>query len=218
MDELGAVIGGKIKAKSKILLTDACHSGAITPEDTESLNNRLGDLSKSLFSLTASRARERSFESRRPQGRPRRLHLLRRRRAWKAPPTPPAMAWSPPTNSPSTSTPRCASTPPTARTPPPTRPTTIPKCSWPTFRPKPSPPPPPPPNSAPSSSIPTWMASKSSSTARPSASSKKASPSALPDSLPASTPCRASRWATSPMDRARKWSTPARNPPSASAS
>ena len=63
MDDLGAVIGGKIKARSKILLTDACHSGAITPEDTESLNTRLGDLSKSLFSLTASRARELSFES-----------------------------------------------------------------------------------------------------------------------------------------------------------
>ena len=66
MDELGSVIGGKIKAKSKILLTDACHSGAITPatpEDTENLNNRLGDLSKSLFSLTASRAREQSFEN-----------------------------------------------------------------------------------------------------------------------------------------------------------
>ncbi len=66
MDELGGVIGGRIKARSKILLTDACHSGAITPgtpEDTESLNNRLGDLSKSLFSLTASRARELSFES-----------------------------------------------------------------------------------------------------------------------------------------------------------
>ncbi len=63
MDELGEVIGGKIKAKSKILLTDACHSGAITPEDTENLNRTLGDLQKSLFSLTASRARERSFES-----------------------------------------------------------------------------------------------------------------------------------------------------------
>ena len=62
MDELGSVIGGKIKAKSKILLTDACHSGAITPEDTENLNSRFGDLSKSLFSLTASRAREQSFE------------------------------------------------------------------------------------------------------------------------------------------------------------
>jgi tetratricopeptide (TPR) repeat protein len=63
MDELGQTIGSKIHAKSKILLTDACHSGAISPEDTESLNNRLSDLNKSLFSLTASRARERSFES-----------------------------------------------------------------------------------------------------------------------------------------------------------
>ncbi|MEO8593148.1 MAG: tetratricopeptide repeat protein [Candidatus Solibacter sp.] len=62
MEDLSAVIGGKIKAKSKILLTDACHSGAITPEDTEDLNNRFGDLTKSLFSLTASRARERSYE------------------------------------------------------------------------------------------------------------------------------------------------------------
>jgi tetratricopeptide (TPR) repeat protein len=63
MDELGSVMGGKIQAKSKILLTDACHSGAISPEDTESLNQRLTTLNKSLFSLTASRARERSFES-----------------------------------------------------------------------------------------------------------------------------------------------------------
>ena len=63
MDELGSVMGGKIRARSKILLTDACHSGAITPEDTESLNHTLGDLNKSLFSLTASRARERSFET-----------------------------------------------------------------------------------------------------------------------------------------------------------
>jgi tetratricopeptide (TPR) repeat protein len=63
MDELGSVIGGRIKAKSKILLTDACHSGAISPEDTESINRTLGDLNTSLFSLTASRAREQSFES-----------------------------------------------------------------------------------------------------------------------------------------------------------
>ncbi|HEV3333957.1 MAG TPA: tetratricopeptide repeat protein [Bryobacteraceae bacterium] len=63
MDELGSVIGSKIKAKSKILLTDSCHSGAISPEDTQNLNRTLGDLNKSLFSLTASRDRERSFES-----------------------------------------------------------------------------------------------------------------------------------------------------------
>ena len=62
MDELGSVIGGKIKANSKILLTDACHSGAITPEDTESLNQHARRSQKSLFSLTASRAREHSFE------------------------------------------------------------------------------------------------------------------------------------------------------------
>ncbi len=68
MDELGAVIGSKIHARSKILLTDACHSGAITPgadasQDTESLNKSLGALNNNLFSLTASRASERSFET-----------------------------------------------------------------------------------------------------------------------------------------------------------
>ena len=63
MDELGSVIGGKIHAKSKILLTDSCHSGAISPEDTEALNHTLSGLQPSLFSLTASRDRERSFES-----------------------------------------------------------------------------------------------------------------------------------------------------------
>jgi uncharacterized caspase-like protein len=62
MDELGAAIGGKIQANWKVLLTDACHSGAISPEDTEALQGRLMNLNKSLFSLTASRARERSFE------------------------------------------------------------------------------------------------------------------------------------------------------------
>jgi tetratricopeptide (TPR) repeat protein/uncharacterized caspase-like protein len=63
MDELGAIMGGKIQASSKVLLTDACHSGAISPEDTASLNKTLSSLNTSLFSLTASRDRERSFES-----------------------------------------------------------------------------------------------------------------------------------------------------------
>jgi tetratricopeptide (TPR) repeat protein len=62
MEELGQAMGGKIKAKSKILLTDSCHSGALTPEDTENLNHTLVKLQTSLFSLTASRDRERSFE------------------------------------------------------------------------------------------------------------------------------------------------------------
>lgn len=63
MDTLGAIMGGKVKAKWKVLLTDACHSGAITPEDNQKVNRSLLDLSRSLFSLTASRDRERSFES-----------------------------------------------------------------------------------------------------------------------------------------------------------
>jgi tetratricopeptide (TPR) repeat protein len=63
MRELGDVMGSKIHARWKILLTDSCHSGAISPEDSQSLNHTLAGLSSSLFSLTASRDRERSFES-----------------------------------------------------------------------------------------------------------------------------------------------------------
>jgi tetratricopeptide (TPR) repeat protein/uncharacterized caspase-like protein len=63
MDELGSAIGDKIHATYKILLTDACHSGAITPEETSTLNSSLSNLRNSLFSLTASRDRESSFES-----------------------------------------------------------------------------------------------------------------------------------------------------------
>lgn len=64
MDQLGADMGSKIKGKWKVLLTDSCHSGAITPEaDRAELNKTLLDLKSSLFSLTASRDRESSFES-----------------------------------------------------------------------------------------------------------------------------------------------------------
>ncbi|HUE04278.1 MAG TPA: tetratricopeptide repeat protein [Bryobacteraceae bacterium] len=62
MDELGKTIGGKIRAKDKILLTDSCHSGAIRPEDSQDINHTLIELDKSLFSLTASRDREVSYE------------------------------------------------------------------------------------------------------------------------------------------------------------
>ena len=63
MEALGQEIGGKIKGKWKVLVTDACHSGAITPEtDRAQVNKTLLDLQKSLFSLTASRDREQSFE------------------------------------------------------------------------------------------------------------------------------------------------------------
>jgi tetratricopeptide (TPR) repeat protein len=64
METLGNVAGSRIKAKWKVLLTDSCHSGAITPdEEAQQLNKSLLDLSRSMFSLTASRDRERSFES-----------------------------------------------------------------------------------------------------------------------------------------------------------
>ena len=63
MEQMGQVIGGKVKGKWKVLITDACHSGAITPEtDRAQVNQTLLDLQKSLFSLTASRDREKSFE------------------------------------------------------------------------------------------------------------------------------------------------------------
>jgi len=64
MEELGKLIGGRIHGKWKVLLTDACHSGAITPEDdTAQVNHSLLNLNTSIFSLTASRDREQSFES-----------------------------------------------------------------------------------------------------------------------------------------------------------
>jgi tetratricopeptide (TPR) repeat protein len=64
MDALGGVIGSKVKAKWKVLLTDSCHSGAITPDaDIQTINSSLKELDRSIFSLTASRAREKSFES-----------------------------------------------------------------------------------------------------------------------------------------------------------
>lgn len=67
MDTLGNVAGSRIKAKWKVLVTDSCHSGAIDPNtadaNNQQLNKSLLDLSKSMFSLTASRDRERSFES-----------------------------------------------------------------------------------------------------------------------------------------------------------
>jgi len=64
MAQLGSLFGNRIKARWKVLLTDACHSGAINPErDVQTINKSLIDLDKSLFSLTASRDREVSFES-----------------------------------------------------------------------------------------------------------------------------------------------------------
>jgi len=64
METLGRLVGTTIKGKWKVLITDACHSGAITPEtDPKQLNQLLLDVHQSIFSLTASRDREQSFES-----------------------------------------------------------------------------------------------------------------------------------------------------------
>lgn len=64
MATVNAVMGAKIQAKDKILLTDSCHSGAIAPDaDIQTLNRSLVGLNRSIFSLTASREQERSFES-----------------------------------------------------------------------------------------------------------------------------------------------------------
>lgn len=63
MDVLGEVMARKVKAKWKVLLTDSCHSGAITPPaDAGTMNQALKTLDRSLFSLTASRDRELSRE------------------------------------------------------------------------------------------------------------------------------------------------------------
>ena len=63
MDRLGEVFGRRIEGKWKVLLTDACHSGAITPEASATLNHGFIELNKSVFVLSASRDREQSFES-----------------------------------------------------------------------------------------------------------------------------------------------------------
>jgi tetratricopeptide (TPR) repeat protein len=64
MEELGKTVGTNIHGKWKVLITDACHSGAITPEDdTAKVNRSLLALNNSMFSITASRDREQSFES-----------------------------------------------------------------------------------------------------------------------------------------------------------
>jgi hypothetical protein len=53
---------GRSGPKTRSCLTDSCHSGAIRPEDFKDINHALIDLDKSLFSLTASRDREVSYE------------------------------------------------------------------------------------------------------------------------------------------------------------
>jgi uncharacterized caspase-like protein len=66
MSDVGEVFGSQIQATWKVLLTDACHSGAIAPAaDRETINRSLQDLDASVFSLTASREGESSLEHQR---------------------------------------------------------------------------------------------------------------------------------------------------------
>jgi uncharacterized caspase-like protein len=63
MQSLGQALGSKIQGKWKVMITDACHSGAISPENSAGVSRGLSDLNKSIFVLSASRDREQSFES-----------------------------------------------------------------------------------------------------------------------------------------------------------
>jgi tetratricopeptide (TPR) repeat protein len=62
MERLGKIVSSSIKAKWKVLFADACHSGAITPEMIERVNESLATTSRDLLALTASRKRESSYE------------------------------------------------------------------------------------------------------------------------------------------------------------
>ncbi|MBI4875961.1 MAG: caspase family protein [Acidobacteria bacterium] len=63
MDLLGKVLAEKVRARWKVLLTDACHSGKITPETTDdAVDAQFSQLPKTFLTLTATREREKSYE------------------------------------------------------------------------------------------------------------------------------------------------------------
>ena len=63
MSVLGDVMANRVRARWKVLLTDACHSGKINAETTnEALDRQFGSLPHSFLTLTASREREQSHE------------------------------------------------------------------------------------------------------------------------------------------------------------
>jgi len=66
MDALAALLRG-LKAKDKVLLADACHSGALNL-GLERVNQALRDLDRSVFSLTASSEAEKAQERDRAGG------------------------------------------------------------------------------------------------------------------------------------------------------
>jgi tetratricopeptide (TPR) repeat protein len=63
MSRLSGVLSNKVKARWKVLLTDACHSGKITPNSSlQSVNDSFQQLPRGFLTLNSSRESERSFE------------------------------------------------------------------------------------------------------------------------------------------------------------
>jgi tetratricopeptide (TPR) repeat protein len=63
MSAVGEVLGKKVKAHWKVLLVDACHSGKITAESTdEEVDSQLRNLPLGFLTMTATTARESSYE------------------------------------------------------------------------------------------------------------------------------------------------------------
>lgn len=63
MARLSEVLSKQVKARWKVLLTDACHSGKITPDSSiERINESFRNLPRSFLTLNSSREAERSYE------------------------------------------------------------------------------------------------------------------------------------------------------------
>jgi hypothetical protein len=63
MSQLGQVLSQRVQAASKLLLTDACHSGKINAETTnENLDRQFNNLPTNFLTFTATTEREQSYE------------------------------------------------------------------------------------------------------------------------------------------------------------
>jgi tetratricopeptide (TPR) repeat protein len=63
MTQLSEALSQKVKARWKVLLTDACHSGKVTPQSTlQSVNDSFAQLPRGFLTLNSSRESEQSFE------------------------------------------------------------------------------------------------------------------------------------------------------------
>ena len=173
------------RRKSKILLTDACHSGAITPEDTAE-SERYAGRSEQVAVFAHRQPRPRAIVREPGFGRrPRRLHLLRGEGHGRRGRCHRTTALSPRTNLPSMCTRRCAKRRTAQQNPTSDRAQFRPQYAAgvrarrtprrPMRRRR---------SSARWSSKPTWTAWKCSSTASPSARCRKASRSTCPACSP----------------------------------